>query len=437
MWKKSLKFALPLIICLAFLIAFIPGCAKTATTTTPATSVAPSTTVPPVTATEIVIGASRDLTGPTAGFQEYGYPPIYKMWAKEINDAGGLSVGGKKLPIRIIEYDDAADNARVAANIEKLCTQDHVNFLFGPTGTTPLFAAAPVASKYHTLILCGEGGATTLESSMPSLPYVFAPLNYSDHFQIPVFTDIMVAAGAKTAFICYLENLHGTEYNLIAQQDFTNAGINVVGVAGFPITIQDMEPIVKAAQDSGADICCVFAYPDNNILWMNTALALNYSPKALIVGPGCNFEFFSLTYGAKLEDVFGEGAWNRKSSTAAAAFADKYLAALGGSAGLGNMDWWGAIDYYASLQFFQQAVEKAGTLDNDVIKAVMEKSHFQTVLGDTYWDCGPAGTGGGLLPQAVYAGQIGQWQNGTFEVVDPGAKRTANPVYPKPPWPTP
>jgi hypothetical protein len=52
-----------------------------------------------------------------------------------------------------------------------------------------------------------------------------------------------------------------------------------------------------------------------------------------------------------------------------------------------------------------------------------------------WWDCAGGGTGGGLLPQECYAGQIGQWQKGTFEVVDEGAKRTAAPIYPKPPWP--
>jgi branched-chain amino acid transport system substrate-binding protein len=425
MWKRTIKYALPLIVCLVFLVTLIPGCTKEATTTAP-----PTTSVPPVTATEIVIGASRDITGPTAGFQEFGFAPLYKAWAQEINDAGGLNVGGKMLKIRIIEYDDGADNARVAANIEKLCTQDHVNFLFGPTGTTPLFAAAPIANKYHTILLCGEGGATTLEADMANLPYVFSPLNYSNHYQMPVFADLMVAAGAKTAFICYLENLHGTEYNLIAQTEFEKRGISIVGTAGFPITIADMEPIVKAAEDSGADICCVFAYPDNNILWMNTAITLNYNPKALIIGPGCNFEFFSLTYGDSLQGVFGEGAWNRKSSAAANDLADKLIPIVQ----LPNMDWWGAIDYWGALQFFQQAIEKAGTLDNDVVRNVMATSHFQTVLGDTYWAI--QGTdGGGLFPQEVYAGQIGQWQNGIFEVVDEGSKRTADPIYPKPEWP--
>ncbi len=435
MWKRSIKYALPLIICLVFLIAFIPGCKEEATTTPPVTSptVTASPSPTPPTANEIVIGASRDITGPMAGFQDFGFAAVYKMWAAEVNAAGGINVAGKKLPVRIIEYDDGSDTARVASNIEKLCTQDHVNFLFGPTGTTPLFAAAPIANKYKTLIICGEGGATTLTPKLPGLPYVFSVLNYSDHFQLPVFAQIMKDAGAKTAYICWLENLHGAEYNLVAQTEFLANGIQIVGESSIPIDIADMEPIIKQAQALNPDIFFMDAYPNNNILFMQTALALNYSPKAILIGPGCNFGFFPLTFGAALEDVFGEGAWNRKSSAAANAFADKILAVVG----LPNMDWWGSIDYYASLQFFQQAIEKAASLDNDKVLKVMETAHFNTVLGDFYWDCAGGGTGGGLLPQAVYAGQIGQWQNGMFEVVDPGAKRTAAPIYPKPAWPAP
>jgi branched-chain amino acid transport system substrate-binding protein len=431
MWKRLRNYALPIIICLIILSLVIPGCTKEAAKTTTPAPATPAAPTPP-TANEIVFGASRDITGPTKGFQDFGFAAVYKMWAKEVNAAGGINVAGKKLPVRITEYDDGSDTARVASNIEKLCTQDHVNFLLGPTGTTPLFAAAPIANKYKTLIICGEGGATTLQPKLPGLPYVFSVLNYSDHFQLPVFAQIMQTAGAKTAYITYLENLHGAEYNLVAQTEFGLHNINVVGISSFPITIADMEPIVKDAQASGADICCVFAYPDNNILFMNTALALNYSPKALLIGPGCNFEFFNLTYGPKLEGVFGEGAWNRKSSSGAAALADKLVPVVQ----LPNMDWWGALVYYSALQFLQQSIEKAASLDNDKVRGVMTTAHFQTALGEMWWDI-QGGSGGGLLPQECYAGQIGQWQNGLFEVVDEGSKRTAAPIYPKAPWPTP
>jgi len=42
-----------------------------------------------------------------------------------------------------------------------------------------------------------------------------------------------------------------------------------------------------------------------------------------------------------------------------------------------------------------------------------------------------------ILDVSSYAGQIGQWQNSVPQVIDPGDKRTAAPIYPKQPWPAP
>jgi len=33
-----------------------------------------------------------------------------------------------------------------------------------------------------------------------------------------------------------------------------------------------------------------------------------------------------------------------------------------------------------------------------------------------------------------HPGEVGQWQNGVWQVIDPGPKRTAPPIYPKPAW---
>jgi branched-chain amino acid transport system substrate-binding protein len=418
MWSKILKISIPLILCLVIAIPslVLTGCGGGGTA-----------------ATEIVIGASRDITGPQAGFQAYGAAPVYKMWIDEVNKAGGIDVGGKKLPVRLIEYDDASDTSVCVKNIEKLCTQDHVNFLLGPTGTAMLFAAAPIANKYKTIMLGSEGGATTMEPLLANMPYVFSVLNYSNHFQLPTFVDLIAAKGAKTVYICFMNDLHGAEYNLTMQSECGLHGITVLQAKSIPINIADMDPIVKEAKDMNPDVFCMFAYPNQNILFMQTAMALNFNPKCIIVGPGCNFGFFPLTFGKALEDVCGEGAWNAKSNAAAAEYAKKIEPLVGGYA---NTDWWGSILYYAEYQYFAQALTKAGTLNTDDVMNVFKTSHFQTALGDFYWDIQGNGKGGGLLPQTCYLGQIGQWQNGIFEVVDSDKNNTAPFVYPKPPWPT-
>jgi branched-chain amino acid transport system substrate-binding protein len=363
------------------------------------------------------------------------------MWEAEVNAAGGINVAGKMLPVRIIEYDDASDPAACTRNLEKLITEDNVDFLFGPTGTAMLFAAAPIANKYGTVIICGEGGATTLEPKLPDLPYVFSVLNYSNHFQIPVFANIMDEVGAKSAYIMYMADLHGAEYNLTAQSEFTIHGIQVVGTTSIPISITDMNPIIEEAKGANPDIFCSFAYPNQNILFMQTAIALDFSPNCILLGPGGNFGFFYDIFGPAMEDVMCEGAWNRKSSEGANELADEIVAAVGdaGIAAFGDeeafMDWWGALVYYSALQHFQQSIEQAASLDSDAVREVMKTAHFQTALGEMWWDI-QGEDGGGLLPQECYAGQIGQWQNAIFEVIDPGSKRTADPIYPKRPWPT-
>jgi branched-chain amino acid transport system substrate-binding protein len=418
MWNKILKISIPLILCLVIAIPsfILTGCGGGGGTTK----------------TEILIGASRDITGPQAGFQAYGFAPLYKLWIQEVNAAGGIDVGGKKLKVRLIEYDDASDTGVCVKNIEKLCTQDHVDFLLGPTGTAMFFAAAPIANKYKTIMLGGEAGATTMEPQLANMPYVFGVLNYSNHYQIPMFCDLIQSKGAKTVYICFMNDLHGAEYNLTMQSECGLRGIQVLEAKSIPINITDMDPIVKEAKDMNPDVFCMFAYPNQDILFMNTAMALNFNPKCIIVGPGCNFGFFNLTYGKALEDVCGEGAWNAKSSPALAALAKKLEPVVGGE---GNMNYWGSNVFEATLQYLQQAIEKAGTLDNDKILEVYRTAHFQTVIGDTYWMIMGNGKGGGLLPKECYNGQIGQWQNGIFEVVDNDKNNTAPFVYPKPPWP--
>ena len=58
---------------------------------------------------QIKIGAPLALTG---GLADEGKKQsvAYDMWLKRVNAAGGISVGGKKLKIEVIERDDEAKN---------------------------------------------------------------------------------------------------------------------------------------------------------------------------------------------------------------------------------------------------------------------------------------------------------------------------------------
>jgi branched-chain amino acid transport system substrate-binding protein len=198
---------------------------------------------------------------------------------------------------------------------------------------------------------------------------------------------------------------------------------------------EDVELVLKAARDSVADILCAYVYPPTTMAVVGQAMAIGYSPNAMVLGPGANFEFFKDIFGEQiLEGLIGFGAYNSKSSTELADFIDNFI----DSFGLAYMDWWGGAFYYAALECFGQAIEKAGSLDNAKVREVMASEHFETILGDTWFDMTADGEGGGQLAKECHPGQVGQWQDGIFEVIGPADKATSSKViYPKPGWPAP
>jgi hypothetical protein len=86
------------------------------------------------------------------------------------------------------------------------------------------------------------------------------------------------------------------------------------------------------------------------------------------------------------------------------------------------------------LEFWKQAIEKAGTLNQKKIRDIMATETFNTILGPTSFK-------GGLMAKESHPGEIGQWQKGIFEIVGggkwPNTKITSPFVYPKPAWPAP
>jgi branched-chain amino acid transport system substrate-binding protein len=377
----------------------------------------------------IIIGGARPLSGPNAVYEETAFGPIYKMWIDEVNARGGIYVEeyGRQLPIaEPIIYDDTSDLGTMTRLVERLIVEDQVDFVLPPASTAFLFAAAPIFNQHEYILLGAEGGATTIRDLLPSLPYFFGVLNFSDHNQMPVMADIFEEIGVQSVAIMFLQDLHGIEYSGVATTELGNRGINVDLVRSVPFDIQDVSPILREAQALNVDAFLSCCYPPQNFLAVGQSIEIGFNPGVFLTGPGACFSMFRDTFGPVAEGVMGYGAWNCGSSPEAADFCERFIERYGGDE---LMDWWGHLPYMGGLQFLEQAIEEAGTLDQTVIREVMATQTFDTVLGPTWFE-------GGLLAVDCYAGQIGQWQNGVFEVVDPGENRTADPIYPKPEWPT-
>jgi branched-chain amino acid transport system substrate-binding protein len=397
----------------------------------------PVTPPPPPTKDSIVVGAARPLSGAWASIGDTAFGPIMTLWQDEVNADGGIYVAdyGKKLPVEYLIYDDTSDLGTMVRLTEKLIVEDKVDILFPACGSSMIQAQAPIANKYGMVYLTAEGGATTMKDSLPGLPYTFVCLSFSDWYQLPVFADMLAAAGAKTVYMVCMADVYGVEYGGVSTIEFNRVGLDIIGNVTIPIFPDDFEPIIKAAKDANPDVFCVWGYPWIVLPATAESMAQGFNPKCWIGGPGANFAMYLTTFGpANVEGVSCFAVANRATSPAF----EKLFDDIAAIAGEGNLDWWGHPLYQPLVTFWQDSIEATGTIDQDTIRDYMATHHFDTILGDTYFTMFPPG--GGMLAYQCHTGEIGQWQNGLCEVVggsdSPNTVLTGDFIYPKPPWPT-
>jgi branched-chain amino acid transport system substrate-binding protein len=375
---------------------------------------------------KIIIGQAVSLSGPLGGDYKFACAPYYDLWIKDVNAEGGIYVReyGKKLPLELKVYDDKSDIGTMTRLLEKLIMDDKVDFILPPWDTAFHFAAAPVANKHGYILISGGAGAMKLKEFGASLPYYFQTLNFAET-QVPTLVDILEELGVKKVAAIYHDDLHGTENSEVAFPALAQRGIEVVLKKSYPMGIKDLSPQLKQAKSLNADAFIGFSYPGEVMLVTGQAIALGMDFKVFGFTVGPAFTFYPGTFGPASEGVIGGGAWNEKSSPKAKKFSEHYKAVTGQDMG----NYWGALFWYSAMQHFQQSIEKAGTLDQKKIRDIMAKEKFETALGPFWYDKDRYFVN--------HPGEIGQWQKGVFEVIDPGEKRTAPPLYPKPAWPKP
>lgn len=375
---------------------------------------------------KIVIGQVWPLSGPGAAAAKVSGGMIYEMWIKEVNKQGGIYVKqyGKKLPVEWKVYDNETDIGKTVKLYEKLILEDKVDFVLPPWGTAWLYAAANVCNKYGYILIGGPGGAAKLKEL--DLPYFFQVLNFGET-QIPALGDIFQEVGVKTVAVIYRGDLHGIEYTGYMVPEFKKRGIQIKMLKSFPPdATKDFTPFLKEAKALGVDAFLAPCYPHEVIAITEQAIGtgINFNALWFSVGP-YDPVLYRDTFGAQTaEGVMGGGAWNAKTSPGAAELVQLHKQYWGV-----EPDYWGALYYWSSLQHFQKAIEKAGTLDQKVVRDVLAKEKFETALGPYWYDEHR------FLAKECHPGEIGQWQKGIFEVIDKSPKRTAPPLYPKPAWP--
>ena len=152
----------------------------------------------------VKVGLNVELTGemPAVGASSRN---AAEMFVGQVNTAGGLDLGGTKLPIQLVIGDNAAkaDQARTVA--QRLISQDNVVAMIGPDASSCAIPASIVAEKFKCPMISpwSTNSKTTLDEAGKPKSYVFRAC-FIDPFEARVLAKFVLNnIKAQTAAVLY------------------------------------------------------------------------------------------------------------------------------------------------------------------------------------------------------------------------------------------
>ena len=371
----------------------------------------------------VKIGYAVSMTGGNAGGAGITTIPNYQLWVKDVNDAGGLELpDGSRLPIEVIEYDDRSSAEEVVRSVERLATQDEVDFILPPWGTGFNLAVAPLFDRYGYPQLAVSAVTDKAPEFVARWSKSYWMLG-GGHDYVQALSGVLSdASGAgtingKVAMISVADGF-GIDLVTAARPAMADAGLEVVYDVTYPAGTTDFTSIINDAAASGADSFVAFSYPPETFALTQQAQVANFNPKVFYLGVGAGFPVYAANNGANAEGIMSLGGINYNNAENMS-YRARHEEVTGQAP-----DLWASVITYSSLQMLQESIKRVG-LDRDAVAEELSTGTFQTAMGEVTLEDN----------QLRNLWLTGQWQDGKFVAVAPADREGASaPILPKPAW---
>ena len=372
----------------------------------------------------IRIGASLSETG-TYATVGLDVRQGYDLWANYVNEEiGGINIGGDLYDVEIIYYDDESDADTSTRLTEQLISEDEVDFILGPYGSSLTMATSTITEQHGIIMIEANGAAETIFDR--GYQYVFGVLSPASYYSKAAM-DALASVGAESIVIAYEDNAFS-----IAIKDGI---LQWADELGFEILAEEIYPNGETSSAVFDPIMTKFKAlePDAyiNAGHLNDGIAARASQKSLGFCPGASFFMASANFPAFIEEL-GEASAYAGGSTQWQAtmsydgmyigtpqdFYDRYTSAY-------DMEpTYQAAESAAAGFTLQYALEQAGSTDTEAVRQALLDMDIMTFFGAINFD-----ETGKNSAHAMAAGQIIDDQ---FQIVYPPEAAVQDFVYPDP-----
>jgi branched-chain amino acid transport system substrate-binding protein len=364
-----------------------------------------------------------------------------KLWVEQKNAEGGVYVKAfdKKIPIKLVAYDDQSNTATAATLYNQLITQDKVDLLVADSGSV-LTAPAVAIARDHKMFLFDQTGtgASFFSKDNPYIALMADPV--STVWPKPVADFIShdgPGLGIKKVAILYATNeFTGTQANAFRKfvKD-SGAPIEIVYDQGVPTETTNYTVIINNIANTNPDAVIHFGYAPNDIAFLRNVQDVGVNFKMLFsIYAGLETELLEKNVGEKgLEHVFTYvPPQELKYPVNFGMNMEEYKAAWDKKYPDGKVEFgFNSVAGYTTALVIEKTLSVATSLDQlELRKATFSLSNQLKTLDGTF----ALDEMGGQIGELTPLGQLELNDHGHVKFVSiyPHETATGKPVYPRP-----
>ncbi|HEX7749433.1 MAG TPA: amino acid ABC transporter substrate-binding protein [Bordetella sp.] len=218
---------------------------------------------------EIKIGTLYASSGPFAVASLGQYEGV-KFWAEQVNKDGGVFIKAynKKIPVKIVAYDDQSSTATATTLYNQLITQDKVDVLVADFGSVLTSVAVPLAAEHHMLLIDPTGsGANFFTQKTNYLADVSIPA--STVWPVPL-ANFLLKQGIKRVAIIYDANDFDASQAETMKAELTKGGAAPVFYKSVPTTESNYNVLLHTAKAANPQALLEFGYAPNDIAFLRS-----------------------------------------------------------------------------------------------------------------------------------------------------------------------
>jgi branched-chain amino acid transport system substrate-binding protein len=369
----------------------------------------------------IKLGCAMSFTGSHSRTGKL-YVDSYKYAVEAINKAGGVKVGGKDYQLKLVFYDDESKPTESSKLVEKLITEDKVNFLLGPYSSGITIPDSIVARRYRIPMI--EGGGASGKIFSQGNKYIFGTLPQAgDYFASTLDFLKNNKPFAKKVAIIYSDDKFDVS---VAEGTLAKAkemGYDVAIYEKYTEGASDFSSVLTKVKSAGINAILVAGHTEEAINFVQQEKELNVSPYILSLTVGPSEADFRKALGKDADYVYGVASWSTQMNFTGYIFKNTATFVKDFKKKFGYDPDYHNASAIADIAVYKDAIERAGSLDREKVRNAIAATNLSTIYGKvTFMDNGQI-NGTSVVLQIL---------NGEVVQVFPNAAHAA--VYPVPAW---